>query len=131
MVQDCAKFLKDSSSKPELFHLIAKKITRNRTHHKMVLATQGENVVSLSTVDIDHFSTCNHEEFNKRMFLHLEDLSETGHRKVSLKTVDTDVVVVIPISLFHKLDLEELWIEFGTGLNLEWLSIHEYAKNIG
>ena len=40
MVQDWAKFLKDSSNKAELFHLIAKKITRIRTDHKMVLATQ-------------------------------------------------------------------------------------------
>ena len=104
MVQDWAKFLKDSSNKAELFHLIAEKITRNRTDHKMVLATQGENVIFSSTIDIDCFSLCNHEEADTRIFLHLKDFSATGHRKVSLKTVDTDVVV----SLFHMLDLEEL-----------------------
>ena len=130
MVQDWAKFLKDSSNKAELFHLIAEKITRNRTDHKMVWATQQVNMIFLSTIDIDRFSPCNHEEANTRMFLHLKDLSATGHCKVSLKTVDTDVVV-IAISLFDKLDLEELWIEFGTGVNLEWLSIHEYAENLG
>ena len=64
------------------------------------------------------------------MFLHLKDFSATGHRKVSLKTVDTDVVV-IAISLFHKLDLEELWIKFCTGVTLEQLAIHEYAENLG
>ena len=51
-----------------------------------------------------------------------------------MKIVDTDVAV-IAISLFHKLDLEELWIEFGTDVNfdvnLEWLPIHEYAENLG
>ena len=47
-----------------------------------------------------------------------------------MKTVDKDVVV-ITISPFHKLDLEELWIEFGTGVNLEWLPIQEYAENLG
>ena len=123
------KFLKDSSNKAELFHLIAEKITRNRTDHKMVLATQGENVIFTSTIEIDRFSPRNHEA-DTRMFLHLKDFSATGHRKVSLKTVDTDVVV-FAISLFHKLDLEELWIEFGTGDNLEWLPIHEYAENLG
>ena len=51
-----------------------------------------------------------------------------------MKIVNTDVTV-IAISLFHKLDLEELWIEFGTDVNfdvnLEWLPIHEYAENLG
>ena len=64
------------------------------------------------------------------MFLYLKHFFATGHCKVSLKTVDKDVVI-ITISLFHKLDLEELWIEFGTGVNLEWLPIHEYAENLG
>ena len=34
-------------------------------------------------------------------------------------------------SIFHKLDLEELWIEIGTGVTLKWLPIHEYAENLG
>ena len=123
------KFLKDSSNKAELFHLIAEKITRNRTDHKMVLATHGENVIFTSTIEIDRFSPRNHEEADTRMFLHLKDFSATGHRKVSLKTVDKDVVIAI--SLFHKLDQEELWIEFGTGAHLEWFPIHEYAENLG
>ena len=127
MVQDWEKCLKDSSNKAELFPLISEKITRNRIDHKMVLATQGENAIFSN---IDRFSPCNHEETDTRMFLHLKDFSATGHRKVSLKTVDKDIAV-IAITLFHKLDLEELWIEFGTGVNLEWLPIHKYAENLG
>ena len=130
IVQDWARFLKDSSNKVELFHLIAEKINRNRTDHKMVLATQGENVIFSSTIGNDRFSPCNHEDADTRMFLHLKDFSAIEHCKASLKTVDTDVIV-ISISLFHKLDLEELWIEFGTSVNLEWLPIHESAENLG
>ena len=96
----------------------------------MVLATQGEHVISSSATEIDRLSPCNHEEADTRMFLHLKDLSEKGHRKITLKTVDTDVVV-IALSQFHKLEIEELWIEFGTGTNLHWLPIHEYANNLG
>ena len=36
MVQDWAKFLKDSSNKAELFRLITEKTNKNRTDHKMV-----------------------------------------------------------------------------------------------
>ena len=96
MVQAWAKFLKDSSNKAELFHLITVKITRNRTDHKMVLATQGENVIFSSTIDTDRFSPCNHEA-DTRMFLHLKDFSTTVHRKVSLKTVDTDVSSLLSV----------------------------------
>ena len=39
-----------------------------------------------------------------------------------MKTVDTDVMV-IAISLYSHLDLEELWIEFGNGIHLRWLPI--------
>ena len=64
------------------------------------------------------------------MFLHLKDFSAIEHCKVSLKTVDTDVIV-IALNLFHKLNLEELWTEFGAGVNLEWLPIYDYAENLG
>ena len=72
------------------------KITRNRTDHKMVLATQGENVIFSSTIDSDRFSPCYHEA-NTRLFLHLKDFSATVHRKLSLKTVDTDVSSVLSV----------------------------------
>ena len=130
IVWNWAKFLKGSSNKAELFQLIEEKITRNRTDHKMVLASQGENVIFSSTIEIDSFSPCNYEEANVRMFFHLKGFSATVHRKISLKTADTDIAV-IAISLFHKLDVEEFWIKLGTGVNLEWLPVHLYDENLG
>ena len=38
---------------------------------------------------------------------------------------------MIAIHLFGKLGIEELWIKFGTGKHRRWLSIHEYAANLG
>ena len=96
MVQVWAKILKDSSNKAELFPLITVKITRNRTDHKMVLTTQGENVIFSPAIDTDRFSPCNHEA-DTRMFLHLKDFSATVYRKVSLKTVDTDVSSLLSV----------------------------------
>ena len=55
MVHDWAKCFKDSSNKAELFQFIAEKVTRNRTDHKMVLVTQGKNVIFSSTIEIDRF----------------------------------------------------------------------------
>ena len=48
------------------------------------------------------------------MFLHAKHAADNGHELISIRTVDTDVVV-IAMHLFRKLSVEELWIEFGTG----------------
>ena len=56
MAQNWTKLLKDSSNNAELFPLIVEEITRNRTDLKMVLATQGENVIFSSTIDIGRLS---------------------------------------------------------------------------
>ena len=39
-----------------------------------------------------------------------------GFRKITLRTVDTDVVV-LAIANVSELNLEELWVAFGTGNN--------------
>ena len=44
--------------------------------------------------------------------------------------VDTDVVV-LAISLFQSLQIEDLWVEFGMIKHQRWLLIHEYATNLG
>ena len=50
------------------------------------------------------------------------------HGKLLIQTLSSSLSVYA-VSLFHKLDLEELWIEFGTGVSLEWLPIDKYAEN--
>ena len=57
-------------------------------------------------------------------------MANSGHQKVMIKTVDTDVVI-IALALFSELNLEELWIEFGIGKDRRWLPIHKYATELG
>ena len=48
--------------------------------------------------------------------------------------VDDEVyrlIVIIALALFSELNLEELWIEFGTGKDRRWLPIHKYATELG
>ena len=40
-----------------------------------------------------------------------------------IRTVDTDVVV-IAISVIHKLDISSLWIAFGVGKNFRYIPVH-------
>ena len=130
IVRDWGKFLKESSNKDQLFTLLAEKITTERSDSKVVVSTNGENVISSVVVDTSDISPCNHEEADTRIFLHAKNISAAGHQKISVKTVDTDVVVVA-IGLFDQLNVEELWIEFGNGIHLRWFPIHVYAAKLG
>ena len=132
IVRDWGKFLKESSNKDQLFTLLAEKITTERSDSKVVVSTNGENVISSVFVDTSDISPCNHEEADTRIFLHAKNISAAGHQKISVKTVDTDVVMtVIAICLFDQLNVEELWIEFGNGIHLRWFPIHVYAAKLG
>ena len=65
------------------------------------------------------------------VFLHVQDAVSTGSRRVKIRTVDTDVVV-IAICLFGRIaGLEELWIDFGVGKNRRFYPIHEIIATLG
>lgn len=81
----------------------------------------------LSTmVDADMTSLvpCSHEEADTRLLLHVADAVQKGFRKVYVRTVDTDVVV-LAIAMFNQISPEELWIAFGTKSNFRYIPIHE------
>lgn len=61
------------------------------------------------------------------MLLHLEDALKEGYTKVSLRTVDTDVLV-LAVATAQRLNITELWVAFGTGKNFRHLAAHEMAN---
>ena len=73
---------------------------------------------------------CNHEEADSRIFLHMSDIAECGLRRVAIHTVDTDVVI-LALSVFSTVSLDELWIAFGTGKSLRYIAVHEIAQALG
>ena len=59
-------------------------------------------------------ASCKHEEADTRIILHLEDAVREKHNKISICTVDTDVVVLAVTAAQH-INASELWIAFDTG----------------
>ena len=57
---------------------------------------------------------CTHEEADTRVFLHVAAATSAGHRRVIVRTSDSDVVV-LGVSSFVALGqrIDELWIAFG------------------
>jgi len=61
--------------------------------------------------------------------LHALDASKEGFKKVMVRTVDTDVVV-LAITYFAQLSLDELWIAFGCGKSFRYIAVHDIAASL-
>ncbi len=51
------------------------------------------------------------------MILHLADAVNNGFRRIMLRTVDTDVVV-LAVAAVDEMEIRELWVAFGTAQHL-------------
>ncbi len=112
-------FLRIADNKSELFSYLATVAVSIDTS-KQVISTHHVNVICKNQQDTSSLAPCTHEEADTRMFLHLEDAVRDGHNKVSIRTVDTDVVV-LAVTSAQRLNLAELWIAFGVGKNFSVL----------
>ena len=66
------------------------------------------------------------------MFIHVKEFSRLGYRKITVVTVDTDVVVISLYALWDVYPiLKELWIEFDEGKHRKWILAHIYTKTLG
>ena len=64
------------------------------------------------------------------MIVHLADALRDGFHKIMLRSSDTDVVV-LAVAAVARMNVQELWIAFGTGKNFRYIPIHEIVASIG
>ena len=127
MYKDFQKFMRNDVKKPELFKMILEAVVEEILETETtVITTIGSGVVSNSNLDTLNIEPCNHEA-DTRLLLHVLDGARTGIKKISIVTVDTDVVI-IAIQCFAALRLEELWIEFGVGKSRKYIPIHDCTR---
>ena len=126
-------FLRDPLNKEELFTFLTKKIEEfSWPPDKAVYVTSGQAVSSLgssSTMD-----SCNHEEADTRMVVHVQHALQQGARSVIVRTVDTDVIVILA-GVFHDLlviqPLADIWVAFGMGKKYRFYHINHICKSLG
>ncbi|XP_032222990.1 uncharacterized protein LOC116604554 [Nematostella vectensis] len=94
-----------------------------------VISTDDIDVVSHATVDKEGLAPSNHKEADTRILLHVKHASARGMKKVLIRTVDTDVVI-LAVAFARKLPVEELWVAFGVGKHLRYLQIHSMVDNL-
>lgn len=98
---------------------------------KEIYATRGETVMTSSNrTEMNSLSPCSHEEADTRLMVHALDASLKGHRRVKIRTNDTDVVV-LAISVANTLPADEMWITFGLGKHVYNLAAHSIATSLG
>ena len=126
------EFLRVDENKVELFKFLCDHSTKMALEDgKVLISTYGNGVKCSSPgIDLSRLFPCSHEEADTRILFHALDAGIQKLHRISSRTVDTDVVV-LAITCFEQLQLEELWIAFGTGKDFRYLAIHEIVKGIG
>ena len=119
------EFLRINDNKIELFSFLATSAATIATD-KQVISTCHTGVLCTQSRDVSGLAPCTHEEADTPILLHLEDAVKQGYNKVSIRTVDTDVVV-LAVASAQRLNIAELWIAFGAGKKFRYLPAHEMA----
>ena len=123
------EFLRISDNKTELFFFLARSVVGIDTN-KQVITTHNTDVLCINRQDVSGLAPCTHEEADTRILLHLEDAVRHGNTRVSMRTVDTDAVV-LAVASAQCLNISELWIAFGAGKSFRFLACHEIARALG
>lgn len=125
-------FLKHDMNKTELYQFLASHLQGvNIPDGKHVYATYGHTAIAVPETDVSQVSPCCHEEADTRIFVHVADAVRAGHHRISIRTVDTDVVV-LSVFFAHQIpDVRELWVAFGTGKSYRYIPAHIIAEALG
>ena len=100
------------------------------TQDKEIYATDGTRVLrSSEEANVACLVPCLQEEAETRLLVHVADVVQMGCKKVTIRTVNTDVVVQA-IGSIIKIDPVELWVAFGVGLSFRYKAIHEIVATM-
>ena len=108
-------------NKRELFAFLSKFVAHNlHDSSKQLIVSYGSDVLSVPKIGENRLMPCSQEEADTRMLLHLADAGQQGLKRVMIRTVDTDVVV-LAIALRDQLLVNEVWLAFGVGKNFRYI----------
>ena len=119
-------FLRVDDNKTELFKFLTQHVTCLTVDEgKVLYATSAQDVLSSTCqAELSNLTPYSQEEADTRLILHAADAVAQGKRKVSVRTVDTDVVV-LAATFFSQMKPDEMWIAFNTEKNFRFIPIHE------
>ena len=90
------------------------------------------SVVSIGSEQV--MGQCNHEEADTRIIVHVRHSLEGGAESVLVRTVDTDVVVILVGKLHDLLAYNrraKIWVAFGMGRHYSLIDINTICLTLG
>ena len=124
-------FLHVSENKKELFNFLAVQVTTCPLSNQ-VYATYDTKV--LSNTATSSMPECTHEEADTRLVVHMMSALQEGNRSILIRTVDTDVVVILLGKYSDILSTypdAEIWIRFGTETSLQNIHLRSVSEKLG
>jgi hypothetical protein len=131
MPKNWKDFLRVDQNKTELFTFLSQKVVHlPLADGKELYASDGSGVLcSPAESNLARLAPCSQEEADTRLLLHAADAVQKGCTKITIRTVDTDVVV-LAVASFSKIGPDELWIAFGAGSSFRYIAIHEIVSTM-
>jgi len=128
-----ASFLRVDDNKTELFSFLSGALLDSfQLAEKQLVITNRDAVLSKPPLlDNTSLAPCTQEEADSRMMLHAAHAAHAGHSKITIRTVDTDVVVLAVALACTLEEDDEVWVSFGTGKAFRFLAAHEMARAVG
>ncbi|KAL8610883.1 hypothetical protein ACOMHN_056738 [Nucella lapillus] len=122
-------FLQVDANKTELFSYIAQCVINIETE-KLIVTTRVP--VSCQNMRSTRATCppCNHEEADTRMMVHLVHAAQ-HNKKVMVRTVYTDVVVVLAVAVVACRLALEVWIAVGAGKDVRFIAVHSIVRAVG
>ena len=79
-------------------------------------------------------ASCDHEEADIRMCIHIQDSLQKGAKNILVRIVDTDVIVILA-GLFFQLQSMypelDIWVAFGTGKFFRYFHLNKNYWDLG
>ena len=96
MPRNWHEFLRDNRNKTELFLFLGETIVAYDCN-KVLVSTLGKDVSTNKPQDlkIEDLKGCTHEGADTRIILHAKHAENSGYKNVVVRTVDTDVLVLL------------------------------------
>ncbi|KAG7167052.1 hypothetical protein Hamer_G005372 [Homarus americanus] len=93
-------FLRNSDNKEEPFSFLSKQVMQLVVKEsKQLVVTDKKQVLTVPPrKDTANLAPWNHEEADTKMMVHAADALECGHRRILIRTVDTDVILAVGLA---------------------------------
>ena len=129
-------FLRVDGNKTDLFQFLAEHVRHMQIAcGKQVVTSYGEQVLFNQPGERQSdLAPCTHEEADTRMFVHAVDAVRQGSKRIVIRTVDTDVLVLAIALVLQLKQINpdvKLWVAFGTGSHLRYFETHIIAEKLG